>query len=144
MKYKVKWQRIKIPCAPMLAFDCEWTPEHGFLYEGTTFFPDVAAEQGAEFRFRYSVSSDYRDAAKQAALQVEKELREHGCIDVKIEEEVIQTVRARVEEITAAQTIEEKLQVLWKSRDDIPPADRQERLFAKLGEIERTIETECA
>ncbi len=141
---QIKWTRVPIPCTPMLAFDCAWTPEHGFLYEGTTFFPDCAAEQGAELRLRYTVEGDYRDAAKQAAIQLDKELREHGCIDVKIEEQVIQTTRARVEEITSAQTMEEKLQVLWKSRDDIPSADRQERLFTKLSEIERTIQIECA
>jgi DNA repair exonuclease SbcCD nuclease subunit len=143
---QIKWQRIRIPCSPMLAYDCDYSPDqaHGFTYEGSTFFPDCAAEKGADFRFRYRVAADQRDAAKHAAAQVDKELREHGCADVKIEEIVIQTTRARVEEITTAQTIEQKLQVLWKSRDDVPPAERQERLFAKLGEIEREIQTECA
>lgn len=138
---QIKWSRIPIPCAPMLFFDCEWTPEHGFTYEGTTFDPECAAEPNAELRFRYTVAADYRDAAKKAAQIVEKELREHGCVDVKVEEVVTQTSRARVEEITQAQTVEEKLQVLWKSRDDIPTAERQSQLFAKLGEIEREVQS---
>ncbi len=140
---QVKWTRIPIPCTPLIAFDCEWAPEQGFTYGGSTFFPDCAAEPGAEFRLRYTVDSDYRAEAKTAAQEAARVLREYGCVEVKIEEIVTQTTRARVEAITAAQTVEEKLQVLWAAREDIPSAERQERLFAKLSEIERTVQ-ECA
>jgi DNA repair exonuclease SbcCD nuclease subunit len=139
----VDWERILIPCTPMLFFDCLWIEEYGFTYEGTSFFPECAAEKGAELRFRYSVASDYRDAAKAAALEVDKQLRQYGCLDVKVEEVVIQTSRARAEEITKAQTVEEKLQVLWTVREGIPSPERQTELFSKLGELERQVQSEA-
>lgn len=132
------WQRVPIPCAPMLAFDCEWKPEIGFTYgdQPFPFQPDCAAEKGAELRFRYQVSSDQREVAKIAAKTVKQELLEHGCVNVQVEEQIIQVTHARAPEIVETLNIKDQLQILWRTQSDIPSADQQARLFEKLSTLE--------
>jgi len=92
---------------------------------------------GAEIRFRYHVANDQRAAAKAAAAAMKLDLlNNYGAADVKLEEVVITTSRARAPEIAAATNLSDKLCALWTSRGDDLPEERRARLLGKVATLE--------
>lgn len=130
------WERVIVPATPMLLGTDEWDGERASFVHGWDGI-DVEAVRGAEIRLRYRVEADRREAAKAAAASVRVELIDRfGALSVKVEEEVIATVRARAPEIAAAKTLDEKLAALWRSRGVELEPSRTARLLARVHEIE--------
>jgi DNA repair exonuclease SbcCD nuclease subunit len=148
---QIKWARIPIPCTPMLLLEAVFSLDHGMVWQANESLPLPSGElpdwspliNGADVRMRYQVASEERDAGKEAARTIEQQFQELGATDIKVEEIVIQVSRARAKAITKAQTVEEKLQVLWTVREDIPSPERQAELFSKLGALERQVQLEA-
>ncbi len=141
-----QWERIPTPCAPMLLLEGEYVPENTvphpdggnpavIAFEGGR----PAVQPGAEVRVRYAVESDYREQARAAAAELKAELLEEGAAVVKVEEQVVATVRARAPEVAAAATVPEKLQAYWRARGDEFDAERCARLLSKAGELEEAV-----
>lgn len=137
-------EHIPTPCTPMLLFEGTFSENHGIVWQAneslpisSTEQPDIAAlVKGAEVRVRYQTASDQREVAKVAIQDIERQMRNAGAVDVKIEEVVIPVTHARAPEITQVLAIKDQLPVLWKTMSDVPPLDRQDRLFAKLAQLE--------
>ena len=131
----VGWERVPTPCTPMVLLEAVWRDG---AFTGTR--ERIAdAENGAEVRFRWRVDAEHRDAAKRAALQFRDELMAVGAVSVKLDEEVIATVRARAPEIAAAKTLSEKLDALRASRGEVITEERRNRLEAKLSQLEQEV-----
>ncbi len=126
----VEWSRVATPATPMVLLSASWEGNKAFVLPS----PHV---QGAEVRLRYSVESDQRDAAKQAAKNAAAGLLERGAVSVKVEEIVRASVRARVPEIATASTVEEKLRACWRAKAIKVAPDREQRVFAKLGMLDK-------
>lgn len=129
------WTFVETPCTPMVQIESTWAD--GLFDDGNQYIAD--AENGAEVRFRYRVSSDDRAAAKRAALEFRDEILAAGAISVKIEEEVIASASARAPEIAAAKTLSEKLTALRASRGDVLTEERRTRLEEKLARLEQEV-----
>jgi len=99
-------------------------------------FPDVA---GAEVRLRFCCAADQREPARAAAEEWKAKLLEAGAHSIKVEAETIATRRARVPELAKATSLPDKMQALWRSRDDVPDEGRQGRLFEKLQQLESEV-----
>jgi len=129
----IGWERIETPCTPMCLLEYHWDGE-GFWGSDV---PAALVEPGAEVRYRYSVASEHRESAKAAALQLRDDLiRDCGVASVKIEERVTATKRARAPELAQAATLPDKLQALWRSRNDVPDDERAARLIGKVHTLE--------
>jgi len=126
----VSVERVPTPCTPMIQFASAWRDGHLVLDQAGL---DVA---GAEVRFRYSVPSDEREAARSAAAVLRDALLGQGALLVKVEEMVSTTVRARTPEIADALTLSDKLSALWVSQKNAPANDRRPRLLSKVLELE--------
>lgn len=145
------WNRVIVPATPMELLTGTWWPEakpeptFGFPaeeedgYEPPPLHFRITGGElaGAEVRFRYRVAVDHREAARAAAIELRERILMVGrAATVKLEEEVVATVRARAPEVAAAKTLPEKLVALWKARAiDIDDA-RRVRVLAKLHELE--------
>lgn len=139
-RWRAKWERVPTPCAPMLLFDLEWR-QGMFLVDGKHQFHEemVTKTPGhdAEIRFRYHVSPDERTQAKTAAEEIKDEIWETSCVaDFKIEEVVESTRRARAPELAQTATLQDKLDILWKMKKDVPDIDRRARLMTCLETLE--------
>jgi len=127
----VTWERVPTPAAPMLLIEDEWIAGaangDGFArgLSGIA-WGDVSA--GAEVRVRYAVDADQRAPARAEAEALAERLREAGAVDVKVEEVVRATTRARAPEVGEARDLSTKLRALWESRRDVPDRARGERL----------------
>lgn len=128
------WCRIPTPAVPMILVTGNVSPSEGLFITD----PHPSTE-GAEVRLRYTVDADHREAAKEDAAHVARMMIESGALDVKIEEVVRPTTRARVPEITTAKGNEEKLRLLWKARDEVPEPDRADRLLSHVRTLEEEI-----
>lgn len=133
-KWECRWKRIPTPCTPMLLVEDEWGD--GQWLVGMYPLTSEGDCKGADIRFRYRVPADQRDVARVAAQKEAEDLRRYGAIDVKIEEVVIPQTRARTPEIATAQTLGDKLLVMWKARNTVPEPHRADRLLLKLNDIE--------
>jgi exonuclease SbcD len=128
------WERIETPCTPMIHVDARW--KNGPSWESVVGIDDWSQTKGAEVRFRYSVASDQRDAAKAEAEISRDDMIEAGAVSIKVEEIVEAKAHARAPEIAAAPTLPEKLTALWNARhEDL--GERSERLIDKANELER-------
>lgn len=130
------WSRIPTPCVPMHLFEAAWNASTNSLDITSKTFPSPERCAGAECRLRWSVASDQRDAAKRAALELRDRMMADGALHVKLDEQVVATVRARAPQIAIAKSTTDKLQCLWETRRDVPDGARRERLFNKLAELE--------
>lgn len=135
-RWECRWKRVPTPCAEMFLVEGTYNPENEILFDFKTEIPERAMHDGAEIRFRYYVQTDQRDAAKVAAIKHQQAGLRNGAVDFKIEEVVIPQTRARTPDIATAQTLGDKLNVLWKSRNVVPEPPRAERLLTKLNDIE--------
>lgn len=132
---RVAWDRVEVPATPMLLLQDEWGvvfPEESDAvgFRVGDFVARDADARGAEIRFRYTVDADQRDAARAGAEKVKADLLALGAIEVKLEEEVRSVNRARAPEVSKAKTLEEKLELLWKTRG-FDPGPRREALLEK-------------
>jgi DNA repair exonuclease SbcCD nuclease subunit len=137
----VTWERIPTPATPMLLIEAAWCAESCALEITSKAYPHPNRVRGAEIRLRYDVESDHRDAAKRAAKALVERMLADGAVNVKLEEQVIATVRARVPEIAAARTLPEQLAAMWKARKDEPEPARAARLMSKLMTLEAEVGT---
>jgi hypothetical protein len=128
----VAWSRLETPATRMLLAEDEYAPGRSWAVNGL----GGDGVKGAECRFRYTVDSDQREAAKAAAEIQRQVLLDLGALSVKIEEQVRATTRARTPEIATAISIEDKLRVLWKAKGIGFSNDRERRLLARLAELE--------
>lgn len=90
--------------------------------------------RGDEARFRYKVRADHRDAAKRAVKGL-REAADAVGLRLKIEEDVTPVTRAKAPQIAKANTLADKLDVLWASRSTVPANDVRSRLFDKLSTL---------
>lgn len=137
---KMTWQRIPIPCTPMLLLEAGFTLDDGMVWLENESLPSgvrpTSIANGADIRLRYECSSADREPAKVAAKAAEQQLREMGAVEVKVEERVIPVSHARAPQITEALTVKDQLETLWTVQGSMPSADEKVRLLAKLTMIE--------
>lgn len=120
------------PCSPMVLIESEWDGEN-FTNEHESLAASVA---GAEIRFRFSVDSDQREAAKARAKDAETAWLAAGAKSVKVEVVVRSKALARAPEIAEAKTTEGKLAALWESRGVEVEGHRRARVLGMLQRIE--------
>jgi DNA repair exonuclease SbcCD nuclease subunit len=139
-RWDVTVERVPTPCAPMHLLEASYSNGE-FVWLANASYPmtggtatEINADQ-AEIRVRYNVPVDERAAAKEAVTLIAGHLREKGAVDVKVEEVVISTTRARAPAIARAVTLDEKLDLYWQARG-FDPGDRREGLVAKLHQLE--------
>ncbi|NUP13817.1 MAG: hypothetical protein HOW73_47890 [Polyangiaceae bacterium] len=126
---------VETPCAPMLLLE-ETAVDGSFPGGPLAHYDGVCTPRGAEIRFRYTVESQHRDAARADAEHWRKTWLECGAVSVKLEEVVRATLVARAPEIARATTLDAKLDALWKSRDVELDDERRARVFDRLRQIE--------
>jgi exonuclease SbcD len=126
------WERIETPCAPMLLLQAAWLRSVGWAM-ATEDFDDV---KGAEIRFRYTVDADQREMARARAEELRDRWLAAGALQVKVEDEVQSTVRAKAPEIAVATNLKDKLRAYWRARDMDVGEPREQALFSKLEQIE--------
>jgi DNA repair exonuclease SbcCD nuclease subunit len=115
-KDPVNWYRVPTPRTNMILVNARYMPEtHEFFYLDDLVF-EYSMAANADVRFRYTVEAEHADAAKHDAARVEHDLWASGAVAVKLEEMKTTTTRARAPEVAQAVTLEEKLEVLWKTR----------------------------
>ncbi|MFZ5896786.1 MAG: metallophosphoesterase family protein [Myxococcota bacterium] len=130
-------EEIETPCTPMLHVEALWDDGFCAANEGTASMAaaEQAARRGAEIRFRYHVRAQHREAASAAAHAFADELRGHGAVDVKVEDQVISERRARAPEVARAKSLNEKLSAHWQSVN-FDPGERRGAILAKAGALE--------
>jgi hypothetical protein len=92
---------------------------------------------GADVRFRYTVDSEFADAAREAADRVELDFANAGAVMVKVEPIKNVTTRARAPEVVEALTIGDKLEVCWTAKGTHPGPERAAILKEMAIEIEQ-------
>lgn len=142
------WERIEVPATPMLLLEGELDGSSlafgppgargASLAEGGLAMAG-AGVAGAEVRLRYAVAGDQREAGRRAAAEVRNRLLEEGAVDVKLEEVVRPSARARAPEIARAVSLPDKLRAFWRARGTTPDAEREARLFSKLAQVESEV-----
>lgn len=133
------WKRVPTPRTPMILLETQYLPDSGAFYYLNDLVFDIGMVSNADVRFRYSVDSDHAAAAKSAAKRVEAQFLEAGAQVVKIEDSVNSTTRARAPEVVEAQTLPDKLEVLWHVRQIEVEPDRKVRLFGKAAQLEMEV-----
>ena len=126
---KAHVELVETPATRMLLFEAEW---NGTALVGLHRFADVA---GAECRLRYHVPADQREAAAARAKEDRDIMIANGAVVVRVEEVVEAAVRARVPEVAAAVTLDDKLRALWRAKG-IELGDREPRVLGRLAELE--------
>lgn len=132
-----KWYRVETPARPML--HVQWSGDE------LPAEADIAAD-GAEIRLRYEVSAvtSERMEAKERAQALADELIARGAANVKVEEKVVAVVRARAPEVSASNTVPEKLIAHWQSRQEMPDEPTAKRLLGKLNQLESEVMEQIA
>lgn len=128
----VSWGRLETPARQMVLLNAQWEPTDAELQ-----FSSEPIEPGAEVRLRYTVERDHREQAAARAAELREELLANGASVVQLDPQVIAHSRARdgADAVAKATSLESKLQHYWELRGDVPPAERQPKLFGKLGEL---------
>ncbi len=126
--WEVSWSRVPTPATPMILLETKFT-EGEFEID----IPDVT---GADVRLRYECPSDRRPSAATAAGLMADKLKTAGAINVKVEEIVTPTTRARIPGLSRALSLEAKLLLYWNSIDFGPDKDRTLALSDCLHELQ--------
>ncbi|MEM6789711.1 MAG: metallophosphoesterase [Myxococcota bacterium] len=124
------WERTSTPAQEMVLLEREWSSANGLGSDDTP-----AWGPRADVRLRYRVAADERDAAKAAAAEWREQAVADGADRVTVEEVVIQTARARAPEVAAAESLPEKLRLLWAQRGE-DMTDREPRVLGRLQQLE--------
>jgi len=133
---EVQWSFVETPARRMVTLDYSFDGELHPV--GSTVLEVLSHVSDTEFRLRYRVPADQRDAAKTAVEKERQLLLENGAHSVKVEPQIIATTRARAPEVATAQTLTEKLEALWAARNDVPEPERGERLLGKARTLEES------
>lgn len=130
-------ERIPTPARPMLHVDGHWEPaESGNGLVIALSLEQARAFKGADIRLRYTVPSEYREAARASAEATKARWLSEGAASVKVEAETVTSSRSRAPQVAAAKTLPEKIEALWESRGDRPEAPRDARILGRLGQLE--------
>lgn len=135
---RATWQFVEAPATAMVLLSYWWSSD-GMLVDAAgaqLHENDVPDVRGAEVRLRYEVASDQRDAARTVVAEVAVWLNAGAAVEVKVEEVVTATTRARAPEVAAAKTLPEKLRAYWAARGIELAEDRQQRVLGRLVELE--------
>ena len=132
------WSRILTPATPMVLLTADYLGDGAASASGFVRSPNWDIPEGCEARLRYRVEADQREAARAAVASTVEELLLIGAKSVKVEEVVRPKVRARTPEIATADSLGEKLDVLWDAREPELDAERRTRLKA----LAQSVETE--
>lgn len=128
------WRRVPTPATPMVHVDAEVSLEGDVLELRVD--PEMEAVVGAEVRLRYVVDADQREGGKSLAARTRADLLAAGAVDVKVEEVVRPTTRARAPEVAKASTLEEKLRAFWDVKGTTPDESRATELIRKLNHLD--------
>ena len=131
-------ERVETPSTPMVHVDAEVRELGGSLLLVAEDAPDDV--RGAEVRLRYLVDADQRELGKRLAAERKEALLRDGAVDVRVEEVVRPTTRARAPEVAKATTLEGKLRSFWAAKNDVPPAPRDAELIRKAIHLDDTTE----
>lgn len=130
-------RHVALPATPMHLIEADWKISE--MRESADFIvtgPPVTEYKGAEIRFRYRVESDRREAAAVAAERWKEDALALGAVNVKLDPDVQTTTRARVPELAATKSIEDKIRLVWKAKNQIPSEEREIALIRKLHAVE--------
>lgn len=133
-----RWERIETPATPMVLLEGEWKRSSGLSLTGMEHWSTLETLRGAEVRLRYEVATDDREAARGDAESEADRFRKLGAVNVKVEEVVRPEQRARAPEIATAQSLEAKLDALWRARS-FEPGERRAELVGKAHGIEEEV-----
>ncbi len=123
----VQVERVETPSTPMLHLEGEVDAITGEMaIDGP-----VELVSGAEVRLRYDVDADQRELGKRLAEEWKRTLLSRDAVDVKVEEVVRPTTRARAPEVAQATTLEAKLRHFWAAKGDVPATPRDAELVRK-------------
>lgn len=140
----VKWSRIPTPVTPMILLENAWEhqPDLGDMGAGEWGWKLAFAvdPEGVDIRYRYEVAADQRKAAADAAMRVAELYLKDGAINVKVEEVVTPTTKARIPGLSKAISLWHKMFLYWESIDFKPTEDRR----AALKECLNTLLDEAA
>lgn len=137
----VSWERVATPATPMVLVETVYEredDEEAFATSDGSVWPGSLPDwppPGAEIRLRYAVDADQRDAARRRAEEIRDEWIAAGAAEVRIEEQVRPTVRARAPEVASAVGTPDKLRAYWSATDAGLDEERMERLLGRLREV---------
>lgn len=122
---------VETPATRMLHFEAEW--QDGDLRADWAEFDGQAPH--AEIRFRYTCTSENREAAAARASERADSWRARGAVHVKVEEVLDVQTRARVPEVARATSLIDKLDAFWESKR-VDVTARRQQLHEKATAIE--------
>jgi len=131
-QWQVSVERIPLPATPMLLLDGEYRENELCLDTPEAQY----AITGADVRLRYRCTSNTRDAARAAAERTRDTMLKDGAINVNVDEQLTVVSTARVPEVARASTLPEKLRMLREARGEILDEQTEQRLNARLAELE--------
>lgn len=133
----VDWDFVPTTATPLVHLEYDWQgAEHGLAGELVPYA--TAPVAGAEVRLRYTVRSDYREAAARAAEELRDRLLAEGAVRVELEARITPTVRARAPEIATAPEVADKVAVWARGQGaDEPRVERLRGMTASLEERSR-------
>ncbi|MCZ6870535.1 MAG: metallophosphoesterase [Gammaproteobacteria bacterium] len=129
------WERIETPCAPMILLTSEWN-DRSFDFSGDDFADLGPIEPRTEIRFRFTCASEQRGGAMHAAEQLKKEWLALGAASVVIEAQTLTTSTVKAPEVAEAHGLPDKLDAMWRLREEDVSSSRRGRLLDKLTTIE--------
>jgi exonuclease SbcD len=94
-----------------------------------------------ELRLSYSFSPEHASGAHNEAKNWERQLRQFGAADVKLNPNVIVTTAARIPEVATSTTPEDKLKAYMRSRGEDPDTADNQRVLAKFATLQGNNET---
>lgn len=128
-------ERIETPATPMVHLD--GTVDASAAEMTVDGLLDLVP--GAEVRLRYVVDADQRELGKRLADEWKRTLLSRDAVDVKVEEVVRPTTRARAPEVARSESIADKLAAYWDAKGDAPSAERAEAIRTKLAAIDELV-----
>lgn len=136
----VTWERVPTPATAMHLVDWAWDVESAaFVPTDPDTTHPAQLEAGCEVRLRYRFPADRRDTATAEAQRFRDDWISRGAGEVKLEAIPIPVVTARAPAVATAETLRERLMALWEARDDVPPEERRERLFAYAEQLDAEV-----
>jgi hypothetical protein len=139
MPRRVTWTRISTPVTPMILLEADFVPTDtpGLIsLDGSKgafeFRGDGSGDvDGADVRLRFHYPKEHGIEAKGVARHIEQELRDAGAVNVTLDPHEVIVTKSRIPELGKTVSLEEKMELYWKSTDSIP--DEKTALLLKEG-----------
>jgi len=136
----VMLEEIETPATPMVHLEDQWGFDVAKQADGWLYtlhgYEGPEGVRGAEVRFRYYVQAHKREAAREQAELVARQLEDEGALVVKTEVVIQHDERARTPEIGRAESVVDKLPLHWQAMQ-FEPGPRRQPMLAKAALLEQ-------